>query len=123
MDKILTESDEILTSRHFNLFDTILDVIKFVKNFTIKKHYFVSDKKDVSEVSVPIHKDVSHIYFWNLCALRHLEDLAREIAVCNVGDGCTYTIDLVSLRTRSEFYPVKSQTPDMNRFKKMVERI
>lgn len=66
--------------------------------------------------------DRSQLSFGDLCAVRDLEDLALESAACSMGDFCENTIGPVSLKARSDFYPVNFRTPDISRFKKMVEQ-
>lgn len=64
---VLTEHEIFLLSkglnfcpiRHFSLFDTILDMNKFVRNLTVKKHYFAAKDINCSDLSTLTNIDTS----------------------------------------------------------------
>lgn len=112
--------------RHFNLFDTILDVNRFVRNLTIKGHYYSADTLDASMQSVSASVNTVTVSddfsFRKHCVIRHLEDLAQEsdpLDAHSTGDG---TVKSVQFSSTSDFYPVNSCTPDMAIFQKAIEQ-
>lgn len=95
-----------------------------MRNLSIKKHYFLADKGDNvegREIPVPSQEADVNLGFMELCAVKGFEDLAMENAVVSAGDHCTYNVDSVSIRAKSQFYPVNSRTPGRSRFQKVVE--
>ena len=120
---LLSRGLNFCPTTHFNLFGTILDVNKFSRSLTLKKHFFTptSEVTVASPGSPTTGESVSlPILFPEVCALQDLTDLAIESDPCPIDptDGDSH----IPFKLRSEFYPVGSRGKDLDLFQKLVER-
>lgn len=101
--------------RHFDLFDTILDVNRFVRNLTLRKHYRTVDSTDNSNgnflESSDDRSNLIEYTFRELCAIRDLEDLSQEGNLTDLSISKEDKVQSVKYKIISDFYPVKSCTP------------
>lgn len=114
---LLSEGLNFCPNRHFNFIDTILVVNTFVKNLTIKKHYYAANDDLVADLCTSNDMDNSTTVFTfrellQLGKIRILEDLESTAHLSVEGGNCLAKSS--SLKIRSEFYPVNSCTPDMS---------
>lgn len=73
--------DLISVHRDTNLFDTIVDIDKFVKNLTIKRHYFsIYTGASTQSISAPLDPISANDEFScrEHCAIRDLEEFTVE---------------------------------------------
>lgn len=74
---LLAKGLNFLPIRHFNLFETVLDVNKFVRKLTLRKHYFNHNEREPLDDSIESHRSESSVSmdFPDLCAVQDLQDL------------------------------------------------
>lgn len=119
---LLAKGLNFCPSRHFNLFETILDVNKFSRTLTLRKHFFNCSSEEMENSldncdtgeSLPSPKLFSEVY-----ALQDLIDLADESDQSPLDP--TDTHNDISFKSRSDLYPVASRGKDIDLFQKMVE--
>lgn len=78
---LLSKGMSFNPQRHFNLFETILDINKFVKNVTIKSIIFLKKIKVILNLDFYVADptfDLKKYTFGDFCAIRDLEELAQE---------------------------------------------
>lgn len=131
--KILTPQQVSLLSyglsfspaRHFNLFDTIVDVNRFVRHLTVRKHFLgINPDMDPQEVSpVPTSEVVPHDnhsvgaqLFPEQTAMCELQDLLAE---SRVDTSIHMSADFIT--RNPNFYPVNARSPAVDRFQELVE--
>lgn len=70
--------------RHFNLFNTIVDTNRFIRNVTIKRHYCTLDDKTTRQsvyMAANVVSNSKNLPLKQLHAVRDLEDLAAECGI------------------------------------------
>ncbi|KAM8945703.1 myocardin [Pelodytes ibericus] len=110
-------------TNHFNLFSTLVDVNRFVRKITLKKHFFDTIEATLEQVSSPHPQNSNttqlstcipvNLNFDDLCMLSTLEDL-------QVTPKDTVTI-LTGLKPQSSFYPVNSRNHVIDAYQRLVE--
>lgn len=121
---LLSRGLNFCPNRHFDLFGTLLDVNKFSRSLTLKKHYFdfPSDNADtdLGALDAGDSSPPSPRLFTEVCALQDLVDLASKSGPCPLDP--TNELSNISFKLRSDFYPVASRGKDLDLFPKLVVR-
>lgn len=104
---LLSKALHFCPCRHFDLFDTILDVNSVVRNLSHRKHYHIVDNIDnlgdnVSE-ALDVGSDCLEYTFRELCAMRDLEDLSHEGSITSVSVAGDDKFKSVKYKIRSDF--------------------
>lgn len=122
---LLSKGLHFCPSEHFDIFGTLLDINKFIRNLTLRKHYFTSDTdvQDCVESDV-LHNDISDVFsFQEHCSMKDLTELAVEGgSTARLGDIVSEGLNRVRIGKHFDFYPINSRTAGMDRFQKSVER-
>lgn len=132
--KVFTSQQISLLSRglsfspacNFNLFDTIVDVNRFARQLTVRKHFLGVPLPSVTAAMVPDGDMPSTMLnsvppvaqlFPEQVVMGELQDLYAEsrtdIDVCTAGNFNTWN---------PVFYPVHARSPAIDRFQEMVEK-
>ncbi|OCT97320.1 hypothetical protein XELAEV_18009546mg, partial [Xenopus laevis] len=121
-------------THHFSLFNTLLDVNRFVRKLTLRRH-FGPGGEGVDRV--PPHRDYSidprekgasrqgaHFdTFRELCCLSDLSSIENESIREHVSDEPLIgNTSLVNKKSNSNFYPLQSRCPSMDMFQDLVEQ-
>lgn len=83
-EKLLSKGLNFCPTRHFYAFMTLLDVNKFSRSLTLKKHYFESSAATGGTPPGDLYtgeSPPSPIFFKEICALQDLTELASLICV------------------------------------------
>lgn len=140
---ILSESQISLLSKGLNyvpenkmdLFHTCKDINKFVRDITIKKHFFQAKQDDSERIttnrepqdlnsrglsnSFPLNLD-----FLEVIATQSLEALYQESTEVEENSDTSWvdsTVNRIRFPNKG-FYPIKSRTKDMDVFQHLVEK-
>lgn len=77
---LLSKGLNFCPSRHFDIFWTLLDIHRFIRNITFRKYYLSSDVdiQDCVDINT-LHNNVSECFsFQEYCSIKDLTDLAVE---------------------------------------------
>lgn len=118
-----------------NLFQTLWDLNKFIRDLTVKKHFF-TEESDWSEYKTVKQKDDDfnergadifslHTYFLEQIAINTLNELKEEGQFTNFNNASQTQIGTTigwGHIPNPNFYPIQSRSMTMDMFQTTVER-
>lgn len=112
-------------TQRFNLFETILDVNRLVRNLTIKKHFLVEPNNDAVVPEVESHATVyaeSHVLLF-VCTNFNEQIAHMNLYLLNVESNRNYSINTSeNFSTRnSTFYPTQARSLALESFQHVVQ--
>lgn len=77
--RLLSKGLSFVPSVNFDIFNNILDVNKFTRSLTIKRHFKTCPYQDTmnpnNQISASTREDLSHLLFTDQCTTLDLQDL------------------------------------------------
>ncbi|OCT61007.1 hypothetical protein XELAEV_18047033mg [Xenopus laevis] len=126
------EEEEDFGGGHYRLFNTLLDVNKFVRKLTLRRHFGScgigtdsdnSQQVEADSVLTGVNQKGSPNFnsFREYCCLTDLSSLQRESTTESQSQKNTIGHILLSKKMPSSFYPLQSRCPSMDTFQDLVE--
>lgn len=106
-------------TKDFNLYNTLLDVNRFIRNLTFRKHFIKEQKPTIRNYS-PITANTQQEYMsfkdqTTVATFRSLDDMPKEEVQYRKYRKCTAP-------GNKNFYPIQSRTTSMDKCQDLVER-
>lgn len=120
LSSIALTEEQSLPTAYFNLFNTLLDIKKFVRNITLSKH-FLTDTVTTTENLTHQLDDVYINEYKDLCFLEQCTLQDRSELSSTSKNGCHVSSKDIQYRNLC-FYPVKSRVLSLEQFQNTVER-
>ncbi|XP_075720195.1 uncharacterized protein LOC142760597 [Rhinoderma darwinii] len=117
--QVLSRGLNFVPNLNFDVFSTLLDINKFIRNLTVKRHFLTTEANMDEQTVEPVAYSNPYrlLMFQEQLALTCLEDLA---------DGTTQKLNnsqIPEFITKNpRFYPIQSRTDSMDTFQLIMER-